>query len=84
MQVLKEHKEKFGTDFSENKKILDNLAIIRSKSLKNELAGYITKLIKREIRYEEEKKKQESQAENMEESSEAESIRTEPIENISA
>ena len=87
MQVLKEYREKFGTDFTENKKILDSLSIVRSKSLKNELAGYITKIIKREIRYEEEKKKQEqSQAENMEQSPEAESesIRAEPIESMSA
>lgn len=48
MQVLNKHKEKFGTDFAQNKKLLDQLAIIRSKALKNEMAGYITKLIKRE------------------------------------
>ncbi|MFY9300001.1 MAG: hypothetical protein WAO91_02255 [Candidatus Nitrosotenuis sp.] len=47
-QVLNKHKEKFGTDFAQNKKLLGQLAIIRSKALKNEMAGYITKLIKRE------------------------------------
>ena len=47
-QVLERHKEKFTTDFAQNKKLLDELAIIHSKGLKNEMAGYITKFIKRE------------------------------------
>ncbi|MGQ0605843.1 MAG: hypothetical protein ACT4OD_02665 [Candidatus Nitrosotenuis sp.] len=48
MQVLDQYKEKFTIDFADNKKLLDQLAIVRSKGLKNEMAGYITKLIKRE------------------------------------
>jgi len=48
LEVLKDHKDKFGIDFSENKKSLDEISIIRSKGLKNEVAGYITKFIKRE------------------------------------
>lgn len=48
MQVLERHKEKFTTDFVQNKKLLDQIAIVRSKGLKNEIAGYITKFIKRE------------------------------------
>ena len=55
-EVLDGHKSKFGEDFADNKKILDQVAIIRSKGLKNEVAGYITKFIKKEIR--EEKAKQ--------------------------
>ena len=51
-EVLNEHKSKFGEDFADNKKILDQLSIIRSKGLKNEIAGYITKFIKKEIRNE--------------------------------
>ncbi|MGI0004582.1 MAG: hypothetical protein ACREAX_04715 [Candidatus Nitrosotenuis sp.] len=47
-QVLERHKEKFTADFAENKKLLEQIAIIRSKGLKNEIAGYITKFIKRE------------------------------------
>ncbi|MBI3254010.1 MAG: hypothetical protein HYZ56_04860, partial [Nitrosopumilales archaeon] len=38
-----------GTDFAENKKALEQVSIIRSKGLKNELAGYLTKCIKREL-----------------------------------
>ena len=48
MQVLERHKEKFTADFVQNKKLLDQIAIVRSKGLKNEIAGYITKFIKRE------------------------------------
>ena len=55
-EVLDGHKSKFGEDFADNKKILDQISIIRSKGLKNEVAGYITKFIKKEIR--EEKAKQ--------------------------
>lgn len=51
-EVLEEHKQKFGEDFADNKKVLDQIAIIRSKGLKNEVAGYITKFIKRQIREE--------------------------------
>ena len=57
-EVLAIYKEKFGTDFAQNKKILDQIAIVRSKGLKNEIAGYITTYIKREI---EEKNEKESQ-----------------------
>jgi small subunit ribosomal protein S17e len=49
MLVLEKHKDKFTTNFAENKKTLDQLVIVRSKGLKNEVAGYITKLLKREV-----------------------------------
>ena len=52
-EVLDQHKSKFGENFSDNKKLLDELTIIRSKGLKNEIAGYITKFIKSEIRNQE-------------------------------
>lgn len=48
MLVLGKHRDKFTTDFVKNKILLGELAIIRSKGLKNEMAGYITKFIKRE------------------------------------
>ncbi len=57
-EVLDEHKPKFGEDFADNKKVLDQIAIIRSKGLKNEIAGYITKFIKKEIREEKIKQSQ--------------------------
>lgn len=79
-EVLDEHKSKFGDDFVDNKKVLDQISIIRSKGLKNEVAGYITKFIKKQIR--EEKTKQAQRA-----TIQAETIpETEPIqeENIDA
>jgi small subunit ribosomal protein S17e len=57
-EVLVDHKPKFGEDFADNKKVLDQIAIIRSKGLKNEIAGYITKFIKKEIREEKIKQSQ--------------------------
>ena len=57
-EVLETHKSKFGEDFADNKKALDQISIIRSKGLKNEVAGYITKFIKKEIRDEKVKKLQ--------------------------
>ncbi|MCV0392837.1 MAG: 40S ribosomal protein S17 [Nitrosopumilus sp.] len=57
-EVLDTHKSKFGEDFADNKKILDQISIIRSKGLKNEIAGYITKFIKKEIREEKIKQSQ--------------------------
>ena len=55
MEVFKDHKDMFGINFDENKEILNNISTIKSKMLKNELAGYITKFIKNELRNEAEK-----------------------------
>ena len=49
MKVLQAHKEKFGIDFTKNKQALNDICKINSKSLKNKLAGYITKFIKNEF-----------------------------------
>jgi len=51
-EVLDKHKSKFGEDFVENKKALNQISIIRSKGLKNKMAGYITRFIKKQIREE--------------------------------
>ncbi len=83
IEILETNKEKFGTDFRENKKILDDISIVRSKGLKNELAGFITRFIKREIRQNEEKLAKESQAGKEESASENQSASTnkeEPLE----
>ncbi len=58
--VLDEYKDRFGDSFDDNKKILNDISTIRSKSLKNKIAGYITKLIKNEIRINAEKENQQS------------------------
>ena len=57
-EVLDKHKSRFGEDFADNKKILDEVSIVRSKSLKNKITGYITRFIKKEIREEKSKKEQ--------------------------
>ena len=49
MKVLQDHKEKFGVDFAKNKQALNDVCKISSKTLKNKLAGYITKFIKNEF-----------------------------------
>ena len=83
IEILETNKEKFGTDFRENKKILDDIAIIRSKGLKNELAGFITRFIKREIRQNEEKSAKEAQAIKEESTSEEQSASTNKEESTS-
>ena len=47
-EILSKYKDSFGVDFSENKKMLNEITIVRSKGLKNEIAGYITKILLRE------------------------------------
>ena len=54
-EILDEYKDKFGTDFSTNKQSLNEVSIIRSKGLKNEIAGYITKILKRQQKFEDRK-----------------------------
>jgi small subunit ribosomal protein S17e len=41
-ELLQKHPNKFGVEFDANKKALNELAVVRSKVLRNELAGYIT------------------------------------------
>ena len=76
-EVLDKHKSKFNESFSDNKKSLDQVTIIRSKGLKNEIAGYITKFIKNEKR-EEEMKLSQAAAAPQEEEATIEEIIEEP------
>ena len=55
MLVLENNRKNFGVDFQENKKSLNGISTITSKSLKNQIAGYITRFIKKEIQLESEK-----------------------------
>ena len=55
-EIMNEYQNKFGTDFSSNKQILNEITIIRSKSLKNKIAGYIKKILQRQKKYEQRKK----------------------------
>ena len=54
-EILKKYEDKFSTDFSENKQHLNEISIVRSKGLKNEIAGYITKILQRKQQFEERK-----------------------------
>jgi len=54
-EVMSEYSERFGTDFSTNKQSLNEISIVRSKSLKNKIAGYITKMLQRKAKFEERK-----------------------------
>ena len=47
-ELLQDHPEKFGLEFDANKKSLNDLAIVRSKVLRNELAGYITSHLRKQ------------------------------------
>ena len=49
MELMTTYKGKFDNDFVHNKKVLNEIAIVRSKGLKNEIAGYISTYIKREL-----------------------------------
>lgn len=48
LQALEANRGIFGKDFKANKEALRSVAIIRSKQLRNEMAGYITKMMKEE------------------------------------
>ena len=72
-ELLEKYSDRFTTDFEENKKTILSLAIIRSKVLRNKMAGYITSKLKREAelakdetstQMDEEKEKEEEGREN--------------------
>ena len=54
-ELMNEHSERFGTDFLTNKQSLNEISIVRSKGLKNKIAGYITKILQRQAKFEERK-----------------------------
>ncbi|HII16868.1 TPA: 30S ribosomal protein S17e [Candidatus Woesearchaeota archaeon] len=45
-ELMAEHKGAFKEDFSENKLLVDKAALIKSKKLRNTIAGYVTRLSK--------------------------------------
>ena len=54
-EVMNEYSERFGTDFATNKQSLNEISIVRSKGLKNKIAGYITKILQRKAKFDERK-----------------------------
>ena len=49
-QLIKKYGEKFSNDFDENKRVVTELTDIESKNIRNRVAGYITRLKRREGR----------------------------------
>jgi small subunit ribosomal protein S17e len=47
--ILEKHPDLFTTDFEKNKELLSEVAIIRTKALRNEIAGYITAAMRDEM-----------------------------------
>ena len=45
-QLMSEHGSEFKKDFSENKKIVEQFVEVKSKKLRNVIAGYVTRLKK--------------------------------------
>ena len=44
-ELLERYPDKFTSDFNENKETIKNFGTVRSKELRNKIAGYITKNI---------------------------------------
>lgn len=66
------YKGKFDTDFAHNKQVLNEIAIVRSKGLKNEIAGYISSYLRRELEEQEEKESVSAQSESVDDTEEIE------------
>ena len=45
-ELYKRFKDKFANNYNENKKLVEQLADVKSKKIRNVIAGYITKLKK--------------------------------------
>ncbi len=48
-ELLERYPDKFGLDFNANKNVISEVAIIRSKVLRNEIAGYITAHLRKQV-----------------------------------
>lgn len=59
MQLIEKHQDLFNDDFEKNKEVLNKVAVIRSKRLKNKIAGYITVFMKGQMDGKEEKEGEE-------------------------
>ncbi|MDE1844808.1 MAG: hypothetical protein KGI10_05705 [Thaumarchaeota archaeon] len=71
-ELMTTYKGKFDTDFAHNKQVLNEIAVVRSKGLKNEIAGYISSYLRRELEEQEEKESVAAQNESVDETEEIE------------
>ncbi len=46
-QLLKEYPTAFKTDFTENKEIVSKYLVTKSKKIRNTVAGYITRIVRK-------------------------------------
>ena len=46
-EIIEKHYERCTKDFQTNKRLVDEVAVISSKKVRNQIAGYITRLMKR-------------------------------------
>lgn len=58
MQLMEKHGDMFSDDFEKNKEVLNKITIIRSKRLKNKVAGYLTVYLKGQMDSQEEKEEE--------------------------
>ena len=49
-ELLNRYPNKFNVDFQQNKKTIDELATVRSKELRNQIAGFIASYINRQTK----------------------------------
>ncbi len=49
-EIMSEHGKKFSASFDDNKKIVNKVRPIKSKKVRNVVAGYITKHVKKTSR----------------------------------
>jgi len=47
-ELISRHSDSFKKDFGENKRLVEQFAEIRSKKLRNMIAGYVTRIMQRE------------------------------------
>lgn len=47
-ELLEKYHDRFSTDFDENKEAIKQIAVVRSKLLRNKIAGYITSYLRRQ------------------------------------
>ncbi|MDW7988670.1 MAG: 30S ribosomal protein S17e [Nitrososphaerota archaeon] len=50
MKLLEMYPDLFSTDFEKNKRLVEELTDIKFKHLKNRVAGYVTRLVKINMR----------------------------------
>ena len=50
IELLNRYPDKFNVDFQQNKKTIDEIAKVRSKELRNQIAGYIASYINKQTK----------------------------------